>query len=71
MHILSYTLRIFCFNDEDRGKIAFEGNLLFTHFGEIGTPKTVAPNKGPAKDAPPAPNDIPLEERSIKDESAV
>ena len=32
---------IFCFNDEKRGKIKFEGNILFTHFGEIGAPSAV------------------------------
>ena len=27
--------RLFRFNDEDRGKVTFTGNVLFTHFGEI------------------------------------
>ena len=33
--------RIFAFKDEKRGKIEFCGNILFTHFKEIGDP-----NKG-------------------------
>ena len=32
------SLRIFCFDDEKRGKIEFTGNILFTHFREIGEP---------------------------------
>ena len=30
--------RVFCFNDAKKGKIQFTGNVLFTHFGEIGEP---------------------------------
>ena len=27
--------RCFRFNDETRGRVTFNGNILFTHFGEI------------------------------------
>ena len=29
---------LFCHNDETRGRLHFEGNLLFTHYGEIDAP---------------------------------
>ena len=47
MNIHTHTCRVFSFKNEQRGKITFEGNLLFTHFGEIGTPQ----------EAPPAPDE--------------
>lgn len=49
--LLTCLPRIFCFKDEKRGKIEFTGNVLFTHFGEIGDP-----NKGlEASYRPPPP----------------
>lgn len=38
--VLFYSL--FCGNDETRGKLHFEGNLLFTHYGEIDAPDRLA-----------------------------
>ena len=33
-----FPLSVFRFNDEKRGRIEFSGNVLFTHFNEIGDP---------------------------------
>jgi Amt family ammonium transporter len=33
---------VFCGNNETRGKLRFEGNLLFTHYGEIDAPDRFA-----------------------------
>lgn len=30
--------RLFCFKDQQKGEIKFAGNILFTHFNEIGEP---------------------------------
>ncbi len=34
--------RLFQFDNEKRGKIKFTGNILFTHFNEIGEPNSSA-----------------------------
>ena len=33
-----YVHRIFRFNNKSKGIISFQGNILFTHFNEIGSP---------------------------------
>ena len=48
---LSFSFRIFRFKNKKRGLIKFSGNILFTHFGEIGAPEAMnemAPNDLPA-----------------------
>ena len=32
---LLLSLRLFRFDDKERGEVTFNGNILFTHFGEI------------------------------------
>ena len=39
MLICNHFYSLFCGKDSRRGRIAFEGNLLFTHFHEIDAPK--------------------------------
>ena len=53
-----HTCSIFDFKNEQRGKITFEGNLLFTHFGEIGAPKLGSEVR---------PNEYTFTERSTKE----
>ena len=36
--VVVFSHRIFRFNNKERGLITFEGNILFTHFHEIGAP---------------------------------
>ena len=38
MFVCCFVCRVFSFSNEERGVIKFEGNLLFTHFNEIGAP---------------------------------
>ena len=44
-HTYTYTHRVCNFPNEERGIINFEGNLLFTHFGEIGAPQGERPGQ--------------------------
>jgi hypothetical protein len=46
---------VFCFRDEKRGKIEFTGNVLFTHFGEIGEPNKAFDNAESSYMPPEAP----------------
>lgn len=39
----SLVSRLFKFGNEGRGTIEFKGNMLFTHFSEINSPKIGSP----------------------------
>ena len=37
--------RLFNFTDDSQGTVEFKGNLLFTHFSEINSPKIGSPTE--------------------------
>ena len=61
---LLFVFRLFNFTNTDRGTIEFKGNMLFTHFSEINSPKIgnneITGLTGPLSDSAPH-NDLPDE----------